>query len=665
MKQLSSTQNEAQAANLAQRRARKPHMQVAPDIPANLLEKPEVVGIADPADGTLLRATLQAPLEVHIPVLFELPQTDEESFDLWVQLSRHGDDAEKYRDISVGKTFKGPMESGEFPLSIEADHRELPADGKIWLRYRITDVYGDPQISESLSLICDSTPPWGSEVKPDAPLLPATPIDDAYLATHGGLIGTLPAFVDQEPDKDYYKIYYFDHWPNEEDDYTSPAHEGPLNADRDISLPKDLIELHSDGEYYIVYYLFDKAGNKSRLSYPATINVILGALPANLQDPEVPLAQGDNLLDLQDAIQGITVEIPYYDNARANDHVQVTWGATMLVSEPVGGKPFPIPIMVPSPVLKVEYGNATGRKETPVSYQVMRGNVPFGPKSITVDVDFSVIGPVRPDPDPDWPNPINAELQAPDITGGSGNNAVNILRRDDGNQDATITFSRYEGAADGQIVDFYWNGELAVDARYTVSLVDPDIINVTLPWKYIEAAGNNAILPFYYTIRASVDATNVQQSVVQIVDADAVTKILPLPAYQGINEKNWLTCTSLRDGVNPLALRVTVPDLSGETTPGSQLKVYWDPYIGDKDSNGSDPVPGAKAEWIIDLDATNLKGFTHKIEPYEQRLLPVYDYPNNTRARARVRYEIVGGPSSEWAVQRMTVAEGNASCDIS
>ncbi len=664
MKQLSSTQNEAQAANLAQRRARKPHMQVLPDAAENLLDKPEVLGIADPVDGTLLRDTLHEPLQVDIPVFRHLPE-EGDYVDIWVQLSSEGDIEENYHDISAGMTFAGPMESGDFPLQITADNKKLPANGNVWLRYRMRNAVGQPEESVSVPLICDSTPPWGLDIQPAAPLLPATPIDDAYLATHGDLLGTLPAFNDQEPGKDLYKIYYFNHWPDEHDDYTTPAHEGPLNANRDILLPKDLIETHSDGQYYVVYYLFDKAGNKSRLSLASTIHVTLGALPENLQDPEVPLARGDNLLDLEDAIQGITVEIPYYDNARATDHLQVTWGGTTLISEPVGGKQFPISIIVPKHVLRLEYGNFTGLKDTLVSYQVLRGDVPFGPKSINVGVDFSVIGPVRPDPDPDWPDPMNAELLAPDVTGGSGNNPINILRRDDGNLDATFTFPRYANAADGQVVDFYWNGELAEDVRYTVNLSDLDPITVTLPWKYIEAAGNHPQLPFYYTIRASVDATNVQQSVVQFVDADAVTKILPLPAYEGINSSNWLVCASLREAGKALALRVTIPDLTDETHPGSQVRVYWDPYIGSSDSNGSDPVPGARAEWTIDIDANNIKGFTHRIEPYDERLLPIYDWPNSTRARARVRYEIVGGPSSEWAVQRISLGEGNDSCVVS
>lgn len=75
----------------------------------------------------------------------------------------------------------------------------------------------------------------------------------------------------------------------------------------------------------MVYVLVDKAGNISRVSKPMSVVVALGAMPANLKLPEVPLA-ADDLIDRLDAKQGVQVHVLEYDNWKSTDEISVSWG---------------------------------------------------------------------------------------------------------------------------------------------------------------------------------------------------------------------------------------------------------------------------------------------------------------------------------------------------
>ncbi|WEL56972.1 hypothetical protein PZ739_07330 [Pseudomonas kermanshahensis] len=75
-----------------------------------------------------------------------------------------------------------------------------------------------------------------------------------------------------------------------------------------------------------MYYLFDKARNRSRIRLPATIDVVMTPEPADLPPPEVPLATDDDVLSLEDAQAGVTVEIGQYTNLKDDDKILVTWG---------------------------------------------------------------------------------------------------------------------------------------------------------------------------------------------------------------------------------------------------------------------------------------------------------------------------------------------------
>ncbi|WP_288754078.1 hypothetical protein [uncultured Pseudomonas sp.] len=627
---------------------------------------PSVLGIADPSDGTLLKSAVDNNLEVRIPAWVNLPE-DGDTETVYLQLSTTGDAASDFGDVGQPLEVVGPVTSADFPLVMHVPLARL-VEGRLWLRYRIVTFNGGHAVSAVVPLICDRTAPR-NRVDPDEKLdgLTVGPafIDDEYLKNNpSGIVAQVPEYDTYAPG-DTYKVYYFESPPEEHEDYENQVDEGPLDASMQVVIPKDVVERAGDGKYYLAYYLYDKAGNKSRGSLITSIDVALGPLPANLQDPLVHAAD-DGVVDLKDAIDGVSVDIPYYDGAKAHDAIAVTWGSTPLPPETVGAKAFPIPVHVPNPTLRAEYGTASDELATNVSYQIMRGAVPFGPKAISVKVDFSVVGPERPDPDPTWPNPINPNLSAPTVRG-ARSATDNVIDRSDANEDATLTIPFYDNAEDGHVLVVYWHGRCA--GTHTVDTArDARGITVPIDWGIIFAEGNDPALPVHYTLRESQDALNEQMSQTQWVDVDAVTVILPLPQFLGVRA-GWLNCDSLRDvaGVptNNMVLKVEIPDMSVYLKAGDIIELEWAPLIGSKDEDGDDPVPNAEKTELVVLDETSVKGFIWEIKPYADHLLPTYDANlNGGRTRARVRYVKADDPdlASEWAVHKLSLAEGSDSC---
>lgn len=625
------------------------------------LQPVEVKDMVHP-DGTLARKALDSDLEVSISSWLLLPEDGDTEY-VYLQISKTGDTDSGYKDVAF-ETFYGPVDGSIFPYAMHIPQNELPANGTVHVRYRHVNFVNQPTFSIARALICDSLPPWGRDAQPEGVAFTALVINEANLGT--GVQGILP----DDPhggEGDTYELYFLDRWPEEGDDFRDPVSKGVVPADRAVVIPANHFTDRGDGKYHVAYYLWDRAGNKSRLSLPVTLNVVLGDLPDNLNLHTVPLAQRDNLIDLKDAIEGVTVVIERYDHARENDRVVVRWGNSVLAPETVGVKD-KIIVHVPNPVLRHEFGTAAGRLKTTISYQVLRGEVPFPdtPLSLDHDVDFSVVGPERPDPDDKWPHPVNDQLVAPTIRG-KVSNTDNVLTRADKDQDATLTFPHYPSIMDGHYVDFYWNGVRVSEKEYKVDTSDPNPISIDIPWKYILQAGNKPDVEVYYTVRADIAALNEQHSVPQSVNVDAIERILPAPSYQGA-ENGWLHCGSLVHPTlpgAPLSLRVTIPDLSKELEVDDLVTMHWEPWIGSNESDGSRPVPGAAVSKTIKLDASNIQGFTWHIEPYDDHLLPTFNYPEFIRVRARFRYAKEDDSiTSDWIVHKLSLAAGNDSCPL-
>ncbi|NIF30280.1 hypothetical protein F3J44_28490 [Pantoea sp. Tr-811] len=564
---------------------------------------PEVRDIADTDDGTLYRAAVDKDMTVWIP-------KGSNFFDgstLTLQVDR-GQDFEHVGDpITIDS-------STQYPVPMTLPKKAMLEEGTFELRYQIS--LENTSESDAVTLRVDRTPPWGSSNPPYVEMDTAL-ITDAYLASHpAGIEVTLPAYDDQKGNDMAYLWF-----ASNINDLGEPTLISPVPADRKFVIKVEDAKAWKDGPLYVLYRLMDIAGNISEQSLYYKLSIALGTLPTNLKKPVVPLA-ADGLLDLEDARTGVIVEIPEFDNPKATDTLAVTWGNTSLPPQTIGTQTPPYEVQIPNSILRDEYRGNTGAVDLAVSYTVLRGEEVFGPESDTIKVDFSVVGPVQ--PDPDWPDPINAKLTPCEVRG-NVSDLKNELTRADNKLDATLSFEPYENIKDGEIVRFYWNDVHVTGADYTVDTSAPAPWTVSIPWAYIEETGNTDDLPVQYGIWDK-NLTNEQRSPVTHVKVNAVVTVAPQPSFEGLGPTGALNCNSLVDPNDPAAepaFRVSVPDLTAfGLKAGDTVNMVWTPY---QDETGGTPITGATLEEAIVLGPDfPVTGFVWRVEPYDKHILPIY-----------------------------------------
>ncbi|MBD8576003.1 hypothetical protein IFR09_25980 [Pseudomonas syringae] len=607
--------------------------------------------LADPADGTLIGQLVKEqdlPVSVSAWASLPLPGYKDTVRLQWAPgATPTEDDYQEVASIIV----EGPVGPGIFPLQLKVPNARLKPDGPYSLRYVVKGWNGGSSISRRVNVICDILPPYGHEA-PCPMTLPFDELTDDVLTTYpNGIPGTLPAYTDmQEGDKVAF-YWVTTPLPDDADDLPEPVGYIDVLPDQLVVYPVDMLKQSQDKDYYAFYLLFDKAGNRSPLSEYDKVDVALGALPSNLQDPSVPLAD-DCVLDLPDAREGISVQIEAFDGRKTTDRIELTWGDEVLSSFEIGPSPsFPLDIAVPSETLRRAYDfTAGGEQATNVSYRVLRGAKPSGVKAISVNVDFSYIGPDPvPDPDPDWPDPVNGQLTLARVFGKTSQ-VENSLARADANQDADLKFELYTPLAKDEEIDFFWANAEVPEARYVVKDTDTSgkEISVEIPWSYIANAGNHPALLVHYRIHAP-GSENYQSSPMTLVNVDAITVVPEKPAFEGLHNNSIINCDSLyADPANPAtgepAVRVKVPDLSRyQLQDGDKVTLMWravEGFIGEVE------VPGtAKSTEITLGGATPVTGFVWLVQPYETHLLPVYSEVKYGRGRAS--YSFIASDSGE------------------
>jgi len=649
-------------------KARRDYWQSRAETSDELFKVPEIDGIIDPADNTLSSSAIKDGLVVKIPAWFSLPAVGDVEY-VTLEWAYVGLDGTPGPYMEVDKKTVSGVESEDFPLMMSVEKRFL-ADGRSLLRYKHQAWTTEINYSVALPLICDGTAPYG-DIEPPSLILPQDTITDEYLEAHGDqVIGTVPGYPDWQPGDTV--SYWWEKAPLPDDADFPPvatiAVHGPADTEQQVIFSAEHIKEKGDGDALAFYSLRDKAGNRSR--YPkilTAMSVALGPIPMDLQDPVVPFAADDDLIDLKDAIAGVRVQIPEFAgyHVGGGDQIEVTWGTAVLALYPVGASPvFPLDIPVPAQTLKAEYGSATGAVPTNVSYRVMRGTQPSAQTpETTVDVDFSVIGPVRPAPDPEWPNTVNTNLPVA-VVRGRVSNTPDKLTEDDKNQPADLEFDLYGPLSEGEYIEFYWDSDRVGEATYTVAPGDApgDFKKITIPWAYIQHAGNKPV-PVHYRI-GSPDSTNEQQSKTTLVDVSAVIFTPEAPAFMGLNPGGFLVCSSLSFDGDDYAVQVQIPDLSVELKEGDAVTMTWEPYS--QRINGELIESAVKTE-AITLNDVTVKGFIWRI-PYTDHVLPIAHSGSEKAGIGRTRYEFkLNGVDVVSETEEAIVAmyDGNGTCTIS
>lgn len=621
--------------------------------------------IVDPADNTLNKDVLKVGLAVTIQA-WDVPVYDGETDTVSLLWAAEDDLAHEY--IIDERSVTAPIPEGTFPMTLTVPSKRMETDGRYRLRYKVISHNGQSTESPPVYLICDGTPPWGD----DEPLkmeIADVPITDQYLIDHPeGLLATLPDYPDRQGTDVLF--YWWGTLPLPEDPTTIPASgQQPVGATLQVTIPPEVIRQHGDGGCYVVYTIFDKATNRSRLSVYALVGVALGPWPADLKPPVVPLAEDDGLIDLKDAMVGVVVEIPAFSGWKAGDRIEVTWGSTSLGEREIGPAPlFPLQVGIPTQVLRGEYASSDGRLPTPVSYRLLRGTVEIGNSDTSVDVDFSVIGPEN--PDPDWPDPVN-ELLLPAQVFGKSSQTLDTLRPEDSGQSAEVEITLYDPLVVGEIIEVYWGAVLVPQATHTVQAEDQpgDVIPLEVPWTYIEQAGNQDQLPVHYRISAP-DSTNEQHSPYNLVHVRAIVITPIAPTFLGKNSSDYLTCESLCDPDDPSdldpAFRVQLPDLSQYLAEGDELILSW--KLIAKPQGEEELEDAALVEPITIGPGTPATGFVWRVQPYETHIRPAYNPGAGYReCRGRVTYAFMWQGervTSEQLEGKVGVYSAGGECDI-
>lgn len=533
-------------------------------------------------------------------------------------------------------------DAAEFPLPIPFGRAQLDGwpDGDNSFEYELVKYNGAHDVSDPLILRFDRKPPYDKATP--AAFLSVADITDANIAA---VKLTLPAYPDRA-DGDTVHWLWLKEVP-EEGDLIAPDGFAPVDKlPQDIPVPADVIRAQGDGGVYALYVLRDKAGNISRISAPRAVGVAIGPLPSKLLDPLVRAAD-DGVIDQQDVFDGVVVQVLSFDNAKPTDEVRVIWGSDESEWREVGNlNTFPMDFRITPKIVWDSYGaSSTGEVAVKVAYEVRRGTVPQGERDIEVKVNLERVGPVDPDPDPEWPDPVNPRLPPPSVYG-KVSDTENVLLPADEFEDARLILLIDDSLQEKDVLTFYWDDAHLDTLDYSLKSADiGEELTFEVPWAAI-AARNNGIIPVHYQVKRPGNP-NVVGSLPIDVDVTAIDIHPVKPEFLGGNTGapvGWLTCGALydEDNPNPLdpAIRVLVPDLAQYGLKvDEKVTMQWTALQG---LVGDDPVAGVDLKEEITLTAANIKGFVWRVQPYEKHILPIYHAaPPDRDGRGKVCYEFV------------------------
>lgn len=590
--------------------------------------------LADATDGTVWAEILKDPakdLVIEIDKWNLAPPPGEfDTLHVYHQVGASG----PKQEIFSGRFEAADADKFPLPVKLEKEEPSYGGDGDHLFFYEIELYNGiPPQPSNTLTLRFDRLGPNKGQPAEEVPPLPV--ITDANVAN---IELTLPEYSDRAVGD---HVYW---WVTKEVPVGKPilVPEGDasvIQADQKLAIREATLEALGDGQAYVVYLLRDKAGNDT-LSLVRDVSITLGALPTVLLPPQVPLAN-DGLIDREDAMLGIIIEIPEIKNSKPTDEFNPRWGNKDLGWRAIGLGGSSILVSVDKAVVRDEYGKPEeGTKTINVSYQVRRGIEIQGNATNSVDVNFEMIGPVDPgpDPDPEWPDPVNPHLPLPHVYG-DGSTTPDVLGPEHDRLNAELRFELYEGLLKDDVVQFFWGGEHIVGVDYKVLDTDKagDEKKVVILWEYINRTGNTTVPVHYEISRASVPNKGISKS--QDVVVNAVVIHPDAPEFVGVNASGWMTCNALdipTDPSIPPAILVSVKNLSQYgLKPGSKVHLYWWALHS---TSGDEEVVAWDEEITLGTDHP-VTGFDWRI-PYEDYVLPIYDFDsNNHSGRGFVRYE--------------------------
>ncbi|MCQ9423207.1 hypothetical protein NRB16_06660 [Pseudomonas sp. LJDD11] len=568
------------------------------------------------------------------------------------------------------ETLRAPV---QFPLKEQILEEFFRGrEGRFTFWYSVRN-WNDTQFTDAPQqfITLDRTPIWGQD-DPPAVEDPG-PVNEAVLAADGGVWLVVPAFEEEKKDSVRVSVVWTNAVPDP-DQPISPSIVELLPAQtRRVLMPRSVIDALGSGDHFVAYELYDKAGNRSRVSRVRPVQVALGPVPENLQPPFVPLAPGggDTLIDLEDAHLGVTVEIADYTGHQPNDDIVVQWGVGELPAQRVGGgNPFPVSVPVPWDHLDTEYTDHPLDQVTPVTYTILRGSAPFplpAADAIEVDVNFAYTGPEN----PDEPDPVNPALDLVVVRGSSGAGQDNLLGPGDANQPAAASFTLYDPVTAGDVITLFWKGVAVQDVITLVGTEVPGTpMTFNVLWTEIEAGGTG-VVEVHYSLSNPAYPNDVRSRPTDVT-VHAIPILLDKPDFPDIVDVGSLpilNCSALRrrssDGA--IGYRVQVPP-SAYLVAGEQISLRW--VLNEYGT--STEVPGTVlVEDLTIASGADVDGVAWFVTPYDVHILPAREDTVNKYASSDVTYTLtingaaVTSESAQELVSPEQLNTPDGSCDLS
>ncbi|MCO8167958.1 hypothetical protein NJC40_09245 [Pseudomonas sp. 21LCFQ02] len=558
----------------------------------------------------------------------------------------------------------------QFPVKeqiLEAHFRGR--EGRFTFWYSVRN-WNDTQFTDAPQqfITLDRTPIWGQD-DPPAVEDPG-PVNEAVLAADGGVWLTVPAFEEAKKDSVRVSLVWTNTVPDPDQPISPSIVELLPEQTRRVLMPRNVIDALGSGDHYVAYELYDKAGNRSRVSRVRPVQVVLGPVPENLKPPFVPLAPGgaDTLIDLEDANLGVTVEIAEYTGHQPNDYIVVQWGVGELPAQRVGGgNPLLVSVPVPWDHLDTEYTDDPLDQVTPVTYTILRGSAPFPlptADAIKVDVNFAYTGPEN----PDEPDPVNPALDLVVVKGDSGQE--NHLVPGDANLPATASFTLYDPVTAGDVITLFWKG---VAVQHVITLVGSETpgtpMTFDVQWDEIEGGGTG-VVEVHYSLSNPAYPNDVR-SRPTAVTVHAIPVLLDKPEFPDIVDVGGLpilNCSALRrrssDGA--IGYRVQVPP-SAYLVAGEQISLRWVLY----EYGTSTEVSGTELLEDLTIAAgAEVVGVEWFVTPYDLHILPAREDTTEGYATGHLAYTLtinaapVISEAAEELVSPEQLGTPDGTCDL-
>ena len=621
-------------------------------MPGVLAEKaPEVPGIL--ADGTLPVALIPVgnPLPVIIPKWNNENPTDYVEF----RIIKDAPPTDPLIDGTVVEEGEaGPI--NDRPVQVEVTPDWLvedqsvpgPATYYIWAVIYLADI--NPIETLPTKIIVDRTAPYqnkATSVKAQAkvadwPLdLLNNPINDTFIQNNpGGLVMTIPKDYDNPlppPYGDTYKL-----WMSVTYSATPtflPVISGELPVDGKVTIPIAEVAKLLGQSVYVWYQLTDFAGNTSNTSVPAGKSVQLLPPPV-LKAITVPKA--DPVINIQDCVDGVTVDFARGDNVQNTDHYVIKYGNKIIYDEEAGAATtYSIPVNKDD--IASQYDDAIGGDQPfTVDCSLSRGPIKVGNEvTFSGEKNLEYAGPIN----PEHPSVENPAMNPVEVYGVL--DLKNELTPEDFEKTAKMIIKLWDEPGrqpkNGHEVKVYFDDKFVPPVIFLNDGDEGKELIHSLPWEIAKDSMPGGVKS-YWTV-ATIGGVNIPESPRTDVAFNAIKIELKEPVVE-FARRGKIGCPTL---IAPnYEISIMVPPNPTHLPEDAEVTVYFRGY---SDFPGVTPNPDADPFSVKHtvLDTEVNAGFKVLVTPFN----PVIKYstaepdentPGTYSGAAKVWYEVnIGG----------------------